>query len=102
MSRYVFILGAGASRAAGAPLMSNFISIAQTVRPKLSQEESAAFELVFRARAKLQQIFSKAQLDINNVESLFGTFEMARLLGKLGDLSLPEIERLPQAMNTFI
>jgi NAD-dependent SIR2 family protein deacetylase len=104
MSRIVFILGAGASAEAGAPVMGNFIATAQEVSrtESLAADEKLQFQLVFKARARLQSVHSKSALDINNIESLFGAFEMAALLGKLGGLERSEIEKLPAAMAVVI
>jgi NAD-dependent SIR2 family protein deacetylase len=105
VSRIVFVLGAGASAAAGVPLMPDFITAALEVRRtpnKLSSEDTACFDLVFKARAALQAVHSKSNLNLNNIESLFGTFEMARLIRRLGSLSPEEIERLPDSMARVI
>jgi hypothetical protein len=105
VSRNVFILGAGASFLAGAPLMNSFIRTAQEIQrgnPPLFPKEKAYFDLVFKARTLLQQVHSKSELDINNIETLFGTFEMAALVGKLGTLSDDEITQLPIAINYLI
>src|SRR4029077_16645790 len=45
---------------------------------------------------------SKSELDINNIETLFGTFEMAALVGKLGTLGEDDITQLPVAVNYLI
>ncbi len=104
MSRTVFVLGAGASAAAGAPVMRTFMSAATEILRggRLEQEDKAAFELVLRARTKLQAVHSKAELDLNNIETLFGAYEMGSLLGKLGDLTATEVEHLPSAMVRVI
>lgn len=105
MSRTVFILGAGASALAGAPLMNEFVGAARDVMrgtQELFPKEREYFDLVFKARGLLQQVHSKSELNINNVESLFGTFEMAALLGRLGTLSSQEVERLPNAVSYVI
>jgi len=104
MSDTVFILGAGASAEAGAPLMANFLDVASDLRNGhyLSEAESEDFELVFRARSLLQQAHSKAQLDIHNLESVFAAFEMAQLTGSLGDLEDHDLAGLSQAMQRVI
>ncbi len=108
MSRNVFILGAGASAQAGAPMMSTFIGAAQGIQrgvgdqPPLYPKEQEYFDLVFKARRLLQQVHSKSELNINNIESLFGVFEMAALLGKLGPLTDQEIQTLPKAVRYVI
>jgi NAD-dependent SIR2 family protein deacetylase len=105
MSRNVFILGAGASAQAGAPLMNTFIRAAQDLMretPNLYPKEREYFDLVFKARTLLQQVHSKSVLNINNIESLFGAFDMAALLGRLGTLTDDEIQRLPKAVRYVI
>jgi hypothetical protein len=77
MSRFVFILGAGASAEAGAPLMANFLERAETLLPK--QEFAPLFEEI----AALGTLHSKSNLDIDNIEFVFATFEMAALIGKM-------------------
>ena len=103
MSDTVFILGAGASQAAGAPLMDNFLDVAEGLRKRGQVGNAAeAFKLVFDGLAALQQAQSKAAVNLENVESVFAAFEMARLLGRLGNLSSEQIEQLPLAMRRVI
>ncbi len=104
MSRFVFVLGAGASAAANAPLASNFMDKARLLLRggELPPEDVEAFSLVFMARDALKAAHSKADLDLVNIEVLFGAFEMAALFGRLGSLSEPEVEPLPRAMRRLI
>jgi NAD-dependent SIR2 family protein deacetylase len=104
MSRTIFILGAGASAAAGAPVMGTLMNSAIELSRSgsLEGDDKAAFELVFRARTQLQSVFSKATLNINNIESLFGAFEMAGLLGQLGELGTEDLEKLPESIIRVI
>jgi hypothetical protein len=103
MSQTVFILGAGASRKAGAPLMQNFLDVSEQLRDGNQVSESLAqFNLVFAALAALSQTHSKATLDIMNIESVFAAFEMAKLLGRLGTLTVQEIDQLSDAMSRVI
>lgn len=107
MSRNVFILGAGASVKAGAPTMKTFIRVAQaiqrgTTQQRLYPKEQEYFDLVFKARTALTQTHSKSVLDIDNIESLFGAFDMAALLGRLGRLSDEDIQTLPNAVRYVI
>lgn len=90
LSKTVFILGAGASREAGAPLMNDFLDRAKDLLygGGLPDADKCHFENVFRALGDLQPVQSKVALDLNNLESVFATFEMARTLGTpptLGD-----------------
>jgi NAD-dependent SIR2 family protein deacetylase len=106
MSRNVFILGAGASVQAGAPTMNTFIRVAQNIQrgntPKLYPKEQECFDLVFKARTALTRTHSKSVLNIDNIESLFGAFDMAALLGRLGTLTGEEVQRLPSAVRYVI
>jgi hypothetical protein len=103
MARTVIILGAGASRIAGGPLMSDFIANADMIRrtneAKWAQD---SFDRVFAARAKLQRAAAKANLDIDNIEHLFSAFEMGRLLGRLADIAPPDLDRLVDATKRLI
>jgi NAD-dependent SIR2 family protein deacetylase len=105
MSRTVFILGAGASAQAGAPLMTTFVRAAQDIMrgpTPLYSKEQEYFNLMFKARTLLMQAHSKSVLNIDNIESLFGAFDMAALLGRLGTLTDEELQRLPSAVRYVI
>jgi hypothetical protein len=104
MSRFVFVLGAGASAAAKAPLASNFMDKARLLLRSgdLPETDVSAFSLVFKARDALKAAHSKAALDLSDLEVLFGAFEMAALFGRLGSLSDAEVEGLPAAMRRLI
>jgi hypothetical protein len=104
MSRFVFVLGAGASAAAGGPLASNFMDKARQLfrSGRLQGTDSQAFELVFKAREALKAAHSKASLELGNLEALFNAFEMAALFNRLGSLSEAEVQGLPSAMRRVI
>jgi hypothetical protein len=103
VSRTVFVLGAGASRTAGAPLMSDFVEAAESLhRAGEVFEYVEDFDLVFKARQALMAVHMKSVLDLDNVESLFGAFEMARLIGRFGALGTKELDRLVVAMRRVI
>jgi hypothetical protein len=99
----IFILGAGASRSAGGPLMFDFIENANMIhRRGESGWASNSFEHVLDARKKLQIAFAKSSIDLDNIENLFTTFEMASLVGRLGGLSADKVESLPGALRYLI
>lgn len=104
MSRFVFILGAGASAAAKAPLALDFMDKARSLLRggALLQQDKDAFSLVFKARDALKAVHAKADLDLGNIEVLFSAFEMATLFGRLGSLSKEDVEVLPAAMRRLI
>lgn len=104
MADTVFILGAGASKDAGAPLMLEFLEKAEDLLRFGSVEDAQKeFELVFRSRSLLTRAHSKADIDIKNLEAVFSAFDLARLLKKLGDLTPEQIANdLMPAMRTVI
>ena len=82
MAKTVFVLGAGASKAGGAPLMGEFMDQAHQLWQRGEVPSDAPhFQAVFDIIGALQIANSKAQLDLSNIEALFNTFEMAKLLG---------------------
>lgn len=104
MSKNIFILGAGASKQAGVPLMGEFLDIADAIwkSGKLTDNDKVHFERVFRAIGKLQMLHSKSQLDLVNLEAVFSTFEMANLLKKLPGFETDEIPDLLTSMRRLI
>jgi NAD-dependent SIR2 family protein deacetylase len=81
----VYILGAGASADAGAPLMWNFLRKARELldNPKsgLSQDARERFQRVFEYRASLYPALRKIKIDLDNIEELFGLVDMAKQFG---------------------
>jgi NAD-dependent SIR2 family protein deacetylase len=101
--RIVFILGAGASKEAGAPLMREFLDVADVVREQQRGTQlREEFDLVFRAIAELDPVFAKSTIDVSNIESIFAAFEMADLFGRLGNLKEAEVHRLTSAIKSVI
>src|SRR5712692_1874478 len=93
-NRIVFILGAGASKEAGAPLMREFLDVAELVRENQSGETRKQFDLVFKGIAELQAIYAKSFLELDNIEAVFAAFEMVELFGRLGKMQGEEIRSL--------
>jgi hypothetical protein len=104
VSKNVFLLGAGASAKAGVPLLKDFLRVANTVRNdgSLNETDKALFDLVFRARDALTSINSKARLDFDNFEEIYSAFDMASLIGRLGELDKESVLNLPTAMRRLI
>jgi len=103
VSKTVFILGAGASRQAKGPLMADFLDKARDLLDSgQAGEAEESFKLVFRARSQLKAVHTMAQLDIDNMESVFAAFEMAKILGCLGTIPPEEIEQLESAIRFLI
>lgn len=103
MSEIVFILGAGAFKEAGAPVIANFLDKAEELLKGGELGEYAEdFQRVFDARSKLQIVHSKAELDIDNIESIFATFEMGRLINRLPDIEATGINTLLMSIRRLI
>lgn len=98
MANHLFIIGAGASVSAGAPVMVDFLDKAKMIWASNHATSKESFERVFKAIGKLQLVHSKAHLDIVNLESVFNAFEMAKLTGGFADLSS---ENINQIMDDF-
>jgi hypothetical protein len=104
MSKIIFILGAGASRHCGTPLMKDFLDVARDLLRKGEvQEAENAFGNVIEAVGKLNAVHSKATLDTYNIESVYTAFEMGKLLGKLPGIDDEErIDSLTSAIRKVI
>ncbi|MDD5455823.1 MAG: hypothetical protein PHV30_02185 [Candidatus Margulisbacteria bacterium] len=105
MSDVVFILGAGASKECGAPLMADFLDTAFDLwkRNEIPQDKIIHFEKVYKSISALQKIHSKSQLDINNIEAIFNTFEMGKIISKLpGTETYDEIIGLINSLKEVI
>ncbi len=95
MSETVFILGAGTSKGAGAPLMADFLDKADELRKQGNVDGFGPdFDRVFNAISELQIVQSKARLDLDNIESVFAAFEIGRLVNKIPGVSSDEIKPL--------
>jgi NAD-dependent SIR2 family protein deacetylase len=81
----VFIVGAGFSAEAGAPVVRTFFEQAMELwknpNSGLEGQERDIFRQVFDYRHELEIAEAKVQVDLDNIEDLFGTVEMASHLG---------------------
>lgn len=83
--------------------MVEFLDAADAIRgEKEAQVHKQHFDLVFRAIAELDRVHAKATLDIRNLESVFGAFEMAAMCGTLGNLTPEELQMLGPAIRWVI
>ena len=99
----VFIFGAGASRQAGGPLMSDFFDKAERLlRLNKVPEAKAEFEDVFKAISELQPMHAKSFFDLDNLEMVFGAIEMGQLIHKFAGRTPEQITKLREAMVTLI
>lgn len=104
MSKNVFILGAGASKEVGAPLMHDFLDVAENLsRQGKVEAYREQFELVADGRSALQATHSKSiGIDLYNMEAVFSAFEMAKMLGHLGEFDRSKVAAFPEAYRTVI
>jgi len=81
----VYILGAGFSRDAGAPLIHDFLDRAREFFDNpdsaLDTSERTQFEQVFRFKREVAKAREKFRIDLDNIEQLFGLVEMSQRLG---------------------
>lgn len=104
MSEIIFVLGAGASKHCGTPLMKDFLDVARGLLRRGEVEEAGnAFANVMDAVGKLNAVHSKTNLDTSNVETVYTAFEMGKLLGKLPGIADEErIDGLTSAIRQVI
>jgi len=81
----VYILGAGFSRDAGAPLIHDFLDKAREFFDNpdsgLDLSERVQFEQVFKFKREVAKAREKFRIDLDDIEQLFGLVEMSHRLG---------------------
>jgi hypothetical protein len=81
----VYILGAGFSRDAGAPLIHDFLDRARGFfddpDSELDSQEREQFAEGFRFKREVARAREKFRIDLDNIEQLFGLVEMSQRLG---------------------
>lgn len=103
MSDTVLILGAGASKPGGAPVMAEFRTHALSLaRAGQLESGNGDLEVLDRAIPHLQRAADKTAVDLHNLESIWGLLEMAETLGTLGPLDQAEIKATSQALQRLI
>lgn len=103
MSDIVFILGAGASRQCGGPLMYDFLDMASDLLvANNTRIKKDKFELIFECIGKLQVVHSKSQLDLNNIESIFTVLELGKTIKRVPGLEEGQIDEAISALKVLI
>ncbi len=103
MAKAVIVLGAGASAHCGAPLMWDFFDRAEeVVRSKRWPDSEWQFRLVFDAIHELSRVYAKSHIDTTNLEAVYSAFELAAVLGRLGEIEGRKIDDLPAALREVI
>lgn len=84
----VFIFGAGASVAAGAPILSDYMSKARQLLDNheysglgKDPEDKKAFETVFEWRSNRYGVLRRLNVDFDNLEDVFSLVDMAQQFG---------------------
>ena len=80
IDKNVFILGAGASAAGGAPIMSDFVnqmfSLYERRKPDFASDDIRRFKKVYDCWLGLFETNSILRLDLNNIEDFFGLVDI--------------------------
>lgn len=81
MSKNVIIFGAGASLMAGVPVMNNFFDKAEDLYSagKFGEDKDLIAK-TFQCIDFLQKVYSKSNIDLRNLEQVFGLIELGSLL----------------------
>ncbi len=104
MKNVVFVLGAGCSAQAGAPLMSDFLKKAKALLDAKQVEDSREdFVRAFRCRDALKHAHSKFRfIDVQNIESVFSALEMGALIGSFPQHDPSEILKAIASLKVVI
>ena len=94
----VFVLGAGASVGAGAPVLNDFLRRARDLLDNqhslLNCEERKAFERIFQWRYNIAAVRRYMNIDLENVEELFSLVDMSCQLDfKIGEQEAEETRK---------
>lgn len=76
----LYILGAGASADSGAPIMTNFLDVAEDFLASERFRNSKEIHQLFNKIRSLNSLHAKSNVDLNNIESVLGLLEMSELL----------------------
>jgi NAD-dependent SIR2 family protein deacetylase len=61
-----------------------------------------SFERTFKGISTLQQVHSKSQLDIQNIESVFAAFDMAKTIGRFSNYPRQDVDNLSSSIAQVI
>jgi hypothetical protein len=95
MAETVFVLGAGASFEAGAPLMDGFLTKARPVIAASGDKAiNAAYQQLESFVVGLDVVTPRVRIPTNNIEAVLGMLEMGVLSGRLPGVGAVEPNRL--------
>jgi hypothetical protein len=99
----VFILGAGASVHAGAPVMKNFFQRAKHLyRKRRFRSYEEDYRTVEQMRSILRGAKIKSRFDVDNLEEVYTALEMIELINGIDGLSVKDCNKAKSALNNVI
>lgn len=96
----MFILGAGASKPAGCPVMSEFLEKARrlALASPVGSPLRDNYEVVYDIQSVLTRALAQSSFDIDNIESIMCAIELGISLGGFGGLSRENLEDAQKAL----
>lgn len=100
----VFVLGAGASRSAGAPLMTNFLKTAKDLHAANAFGASSPHiqNVLDAAYKDLKPVLAKSKINLTNIEELFSAIDIGQLIHSFGSRAPASIDELRKSIVVFI
>lgn len=102
MAKTVIILGAGASAHANAPMMSQFVDSIEDELPNQPREDRIHFQTVLDEHIRLRQTQIKTNIDLDNIEALYGILEVAHICGAFPDYSEEDVPPVISSLRFVI
>lgn len=98
MAKLLILLGAGASKLTGTPLMEDFLDRVHDI----AAGQGAHFETVIDLVADLEILHSRSAVSLRNIESVFNIVEMAQLVGHLPGPTVTDAAEAAAAMRQVV
>ena len=103
MAKTVFILGAGASASAGAPLMNQFLDVAvDLLNSRRFGDATDRIQRLFEFKASLRAVYANASIDLHNIESLLSAIEMGITIDGVASITPSELQDLLDSSKAMI
>jgi hypothetical protein len=98
MAKLLVLLGAGASKPTGTPLMNDFLDRVHEIGVGRTDHYKTVIDLV----ADLEILHSRSVVSLRNIESVFNIIEMAKLVGRLPGRDQKAIDEAATAMRKVV
>jgi hypothetical protein len=104
MAKTVVIFGAGASKCSGAPLMREFLQKGNALRytGQFSEELQKDWGVFMDAYQHLQRASSRINIDLDNIEEIWGLLEMAEVVNGLASMSGDQVKAARESLERII